>query len=68
MNLLEEELGRLARESGRLLAELGVRPQDGKWIRALAETIASLAGRRPVRHRIYVVFARWARRAVKAAR
>ena len=60
----------LARESGRLLGELGVRPEDGKWIRAHARTIASLFG--PVPRglgrslRDHVV--RWARRAARAAR
>jgi hypothetical protein len=64
----DDVLVRLARESGRLLGELGVRPEDGKWIRAHAETIAGLAGERVVRRRIYEVFARWARRAARAAR
>lgn len=40
-----ELLERLARESGRTLGELGVRPEDRDWIVAHAETIASLAGR-----------------------
>jgi len=33
---------RLAQETGRLLGELGVRPQDEAWARAQAEAIASL--------------------------
>ena len=37
-----EGLRDLARESGRMLAELGVRPCDEKWIREHARTIASL--------------------------
>ena len=36
---------RLARESGRTLAELGVRAEDARWIRKHSESIASLAGR-----------------------
>lgn len=36
---------RLARESGRLLGELGVRAGDDRWIREHAETIASLTRR-----------------------
>ncbi len=44
MNVDREELRRLARESGRHLGELGVRPDDARWIRAHAETVASLAG------------------------
>ena len=39
---LEKVLRDLARESGAALAELGVRPSDGKWIREHARTIASL--------------------------
>jgi len=42
---LEEDLRALARESGRTLGELGVRPGDEAWIREHAETIASLAGK-----------------------
>lgn len=64
----DDVLVRLARESGRLMGELGVRPQDGKWIRAHAETIADLAGERVPKRRIYEIFARWARRAARAAR
>ena len=64
----DDVLVRLARESGRLLGELGVHPQDGKWIREHAETIAGLAGERVSKRRIYDVLARWARRAARAAR
>ena len=39
-----EALRELARESGRTLAELGVRRGDQKWIREHARTIASLKG------------------------
>ena len=63
-----ELLRRLARETGRLLGELGVRQEDEKWIRAHAEAIASLAraGRRrnPVSRLLY----RLARRAARMAR
>ena len=45
MTPVEEVLRALARESGRALGELGVRPDDHEWIREHAETIASLAGR-----------------------
>ena len=41
---IEEVLGDLARESGKALAELGVRASDERWIREHARTIASLAG------------------------
>lgn len=40
-----EALLRLARESGRLLGELGVRAEDDRWIREHAETVASLTRR-----------------------
>ena len=63
---LEETLRILARESGRALADLGVRPEDEKWIRVHADTIASLAGRR--RRRLAGFFYRLARRAARAAR
>jgi hypothetical protein len=46
MKVDREDLVRLARESGRDLGELGVRPDDARWIREHAETVASLAGRR----------------------
>ena len=60
----------LARESGRLLGELGVRPDDGKWILIHAKTIASLFGEVPrgLVRRLRDHFARWARRAARAAR
>jgi hypothetical protein len=60
-------LRRLARESGELLGELGVRAPDSRWIRTHAETIASLAGRgrrSGLRDHLW----RLARRAVRTAR
>ena len=63
---LEEALRDLAREGGRALAELGVRPEDERWIREHADTIASLAGRR--RRRLAGFFYRLARRAARTAR
>jgi hypothetical protein len=63
---LEESLRVLARESGRALAELGVRPEDARWIREHADTIASLAGRR--RARLAGFLYRLARRAARTAR
>ena len=66
MSETREVLRQLARESGRLLGELGVRPEDGEWIAAHAETIASLTGdaRRSRRGWLY----RLARRAARTAR
>ena len=47
---IEEVLRDLARESGKALAELGVRASDERWIHEHARTIASLAGEeRPMR-------------------
>lgn len=45
MTVDREDLVRLARESGSILGELGVRPDDARWIRTHAETVASLTGR-----------------------
>ena len=68
MSALEEVLRQLARESGRALAELGVRPGDERWIAEHAETIASLAGgKRPPRRKGSFLY-RLARRAARMAR
>jgi hypothetical protein len=61
-----EVLRQLARESGRLLGELGVRPEDREWIAAHAETIASLAGGARASRRGWLY--RLARRAARTAR
>jgi hypothetical protein len=62
-----EVLRRLARESGKVLAELGVEAGDSRWIRAHSETIASLAGRGR-RPRFLDYLSRLARRAARTAR
>lgn len=67
MNADREDLVRLARESGRHLGELGVRPDDARWIRAHAETVASLAGRRRPASPLDYIW-RIARRAARKAR
>jgi hypothetical protein len=63
-----DPLVRLARETGALLGELGVRADDRAWIQAHAETIASLTvprrGGPGVLERLY----RLARRAARTAR
>jgi hypothetical protein len=59
-----EALRRLARESGRHLGELGVRPEDFRWIREHAETIESLTRR--ARSPGFLVYLR--RLALRAAR
>ena len=67
MSALEEALRQLSRESGRTLAELGVRAGDEGWIRAHARTIASLAGETRSR-RVLRFLQRLARRAARTAR
>lgn len=62
-----EDLVRLARESGRLLGELGVRSGDQRWIRAHAEAIASLT-RRSRRPGLLAYVRRLARKAARTAR
>lgn len=61
------DLLRLARESGRLLGELGVRAGDDRWIREHAETIASLT-RRSRRPGLLAYLRRLARKAARKAR
>lgn len=61
-------LRRLAGESGRLLGELGVRPQDERWIRAQAQTITSLGSKERPRGPILRLLYRLARRAARTAR
>ena len=63
-----EDLLRLARESGRRLAELGVRAEDERWIRRHADTIASLEVAGPRRGRLTAWVYRLARRAARIAR
>lgn len=60
----------LARETGRTLGELGVRPEDSDWIAVHAETIASLTVRehRRPRRGIAMRLYRLARRAARTAR
>ncbi len=72
MSPLEDVLRQLSHEDGRALAEIGVRPEDTKWIAEHGETIASLAGgngpARRERGRIFYRLARLARRAARTAR
>lgn len=67
MTLEAEVLQRLARESGRLLGELGVRPEDREWIEKHAQTLASLRGGRDPRRWRGALY-RLARRAARTAR
>lgn len=62
----QEALLRLARETGTWLGELGVRPEDDRWIRSHAETLESLV--RPDRSRGRGWLYRLARRAARTAR
>jgi hypothetical protein len=63
-----EILDRLAAETGRDLAELGVRPADRGWIRRHAESIASLASVSRARPGLLERLYRFARRAARTAR
>jgi hypothetical protein len=66
--IAREVLSRLARETGALLAELGVRPADRSWINRHAETLASLERvERPCRGLTGALY-RLARRAARIAR
>lgn len=67
MTVPEEILRELARETGRQLAELGVREGDAGWIREQAQTVASL-GEKIGRGRRLARIYRWARRAARIAR
>lgn len=67
MRVSEEILRQLGRETGAILGELGVRPEDEKWIRVEAETIRSLTGVRS-RGRPWDWLYRLARRAARTAR
>jgi hypothetical protein len=68
MSPLEEVLRQLSREEGRALGEIGLVPDDAKWIAEHAETIASLAGGKGSRRRGRGLFYRLARRAARTAR
>jgi hypothetical protein len=63
----EDPLRRLARERGRILGELGMRPEDASWARSEAEAIASLTTP-ALRLRMPAVLARLLRRLARAAR
>jgi hypothetical protein len=63
----EDPLRRLARERGRTLGELGVRPGDASWARSEADAIASLTTP-SLRLRMPAVFTRFLRRLARAAR
>jgi hypothetical protein len=67
-----EALARLARETGAMLAELGVRPSDRRWIARHAETLSSLdradPPRRGLADLLYRLLYRLARRAARTAR
>lgn len=69
MKVAREVEARLARESGQWLGELGVVPADKKWIRAQAQTLASLwRGPALPKRGLLDQLRRWARRAARAAR
>jgi len=66
--IAREALTRLARESGALLAELGVRPSDRGWIARHAATLSSLDRADPSRRGLAALLYRLARRAARTAR
>jgi hypothetical protein len=63
----EDPLRRLARERGRILGELGVRPEDAAWTRSEADAIASLT-KADMHLHMPEVLARLLRRLTRAAR
>jgi hypothetical protein len=67
----EEVLSRLAAETGAALGDLGVRPEDERWIRLHAESLESLFrvdARRPLGGRGFGWLGRLYRLARRAAR
>ncbi len=56
-----DPLRRLAQERGRILGELGVRPEDARWTRAEADSLASLV-RPAFPVRLPAALERWKRR------
>jgi hypothetical protein len=62
-----DPLRRIAAERGRILAELGVRPEDARWARLEAEAIAGLVIP-AVSVRLPRTLARWVSRLRKLAR
>jgi hypothetical protein len=62
-----DPLRRLAQERGRILGELGLRPEDARWARLDAEAIASLVTP-ALRLRMPGVLGRLWRRLARAAR
>lgn len=63
----DDPLRRLARERGRTLGELGLRPSDAAWARSEADAIASLATP-SLRVRTPAFLARLLRRLARLAR
>lgn len=66
--IAREVLTRLGRESGALLAQLGVRPSDRSWIDRHAETVASVGRIDPPRRGLADLLYRLTRRAARTAR
>jgi hypothetical protein len=64
----EDPIARLAGERGRILGQLGVRPEDARWIEREAQTVASLV--QPLRRRgaFSRLVHRLARKAARTAR
>ncbi len=67
MTAAADPLRRMAAERGRILAELGVRPEDARWTQLEAEAIAALVTP-AVSVRLPRPLARWVSRLRKLAR
>jgi hypothetical protein len=63
----EDPLRRLARERGRTLGELGLRPSDAAWARSEADAIASLTTP-SLRMRMPALLERFLRRLARLSR
>ena len=64
----EDPIPRLAGERGRILGQLGVRPEDTRWIEQEARTIASLVEPSRRRGAFSRLVHRLARKAARTAR
>jgi hypothetical protein len=64
----EDPITRLAGERGRILGQLGVRPEDARWIEWEARTVASLVQLSRRRGALFRLVQRLARKAARTAR
>ena len=64
----EDPIARVAEERGRILGQLGVRPEDTRWIEQEARTVASLLELSRRRGALSRFLHRFARKAARTAR